>query len=49
MPALDPETALKSVGDAIEEELKALEGRSSDEILKQRSERFYAIGRAGLQ
>lgn len=45
----DPEAALKSVGDAIEEELKVLEGLSSDEILKQRSERFYAIGRAGLQ
>ncbi|HEX2801906.1 MAG TPA: acetyl-CoA carboxylase carboxyltransferase subunit alpha [Phenylobacterium sp.] len=45
----DPETALKSVGDAIEDELKSLEGLSSDEILKQRSERFYAIGRAGLQ
>jgi acetyl-CoA carboxylase carboxyl transferase subunit alpha len=45
----NPDAALKSVGDAIEEELKALEGLSSDEILKQRSDRFYAIGRAGLQ
>jgi acetyl-CoA carboxylase carboxyl transferase subunit alpha len=45
----DPEAALKSVGDAVEEELKALEGLSPDEIRKQRAERFYAIGRAGLQ
>jgi acetyl-CoA carboxylase carboxyl transferase subunit alpha len=45
----DPEAALKSVGDAVEEELKALEGLSPDEIRKQRSERFYAIGRAGIQ
>lgn len=45
----DPEAAMKSVGDAIEEELTALEGLSPDEIRKQRSERFYAIGRSGLQ
>jgi acetyl-CoA carboxylase carboxyl transferase subunit alpha len=45
----DPEAALKSVGDAIEEELKALEGLSPDEIRKARAERFYAIGRVGLQ
>ncbi len=45
----DPEAAMKAVGDAVEEELKALENLSADEILKQRSERFYSIGRAGLQ
>jgi acetyl-CoA carboxylase carboxyl transferase subunit alpha len=45
----DADAALKSVGDAVEEELKALEGLTPDELRKQRAERFYAIGRAGLQ
>jgi acetyl-CoA carboxylase carboxyl transferase subunit alpha len=45
----DPEAALKAVGDAVEEELKALDGLSSKDLRKQRAERFYAIGRAGLQ
>jgi acetyl-CoA carboxylase carboxyl transferase subunit alpha len=45
----DPAATLKAVGDAVEEELKALEGLTSDELRKQRAERFYAIGRAGLQ
>jgi acetyl-CoA carboxylase carboxyl transferase subunit alpha len=45
----DPEAALKAVGDAVEEELKALDGLSSEDLRKQRAERFYAIGRAGLQ
>ncbi|MGH6911880.1 MAG: acetyl-CoA carboxylase carboxyltransferase subunit alpha [Phenylobacterium sp.] len=45
----DPEAAMKSVGDAIEVELKALEGLNPDEIRKQRADRFYAIGRSGLQ
>jgi acetyl-CoA carboxylase carboxyl transferase subunit alpha len=45
----DPEAAMKSVGDAIEVELKALEGFTPDEIRKQRADRFYAIGRSGLQ
>ena len=44
----DPEAAMKSVGDAIEVELKALEGLSPDELRKARSDRFYAIGRSGL-
>ncbi len=44
----DPEAAMTSVGDAIEEELKALEGLTPDEIRKARAERFYAIGRSGL-
>ena len=45
----DPEAALKAVGDAVEEELKALEGLSAEALRKQRADRFYAIGRAGLQ
>ncbi|WP_309606205.1 acetyl-CoA carboxylase carboxyltransferase subunit alpha [Phenylobacterium sp.] len=45
----DPSAALQAVGDAVEEELKALEGFTPDEIRKQRAKRFYAIGRAGLQ
>jgi acetyl-CoA carboxylase carboxyl transferase subunit alpha len=45
----DPEAALKSVGDAVEEELKALENLAPDQIRKQRADRFYAIGRSGLQ
>ena len=44
----DPEAAMTSVGDAIEVELKALEGLTPEEIRKARSERFYAIGRSGL-
>jgi acetyl-CoA carboxylase carboxyl transferase subunit alpha len=44
----DPESALKAVGDAVEEELKALENLTPDQIRKQRAERFYAIGRTGL-
>jgi acetyl-CoA carboxylase carboxyl transferase subunit alpha len=45
----DPAATLKAVGDAVEQELKALEGLSPDDLRKQRAERFYAIGRAGLQ
>jgi acetyl-CoA carboxylase carboxyl transferase subunit alpha len=44
----DPEVAIKTVGDAVEEELKKLAKLSPDELRKQRAERFYAIGRAGL-
>src|SRR5689334_16777596 len=44
----DPEAAIQAVGDAVEEELKALSSLSADEIVKQRAERFYAIGRQGL-
>jgi acetyl-CoA carboxylase carboxyl transferase subunit alpha len=39
---------LEAVGDAIEEELKALDGLTPAELRKQRADRFYAIGRAGL-
>ena len=45
----DPEATFKAVGDAIEEELAALEDLSANELKKARSDRFYAIGRAGLQ
>ena len=44
----DPQAAIKAVGDAVEEELAALEGLSPDELRKQRADRFYAIGRAGM-
>ena len=44
----DPEVAMLSVGDAVEEELKALEGLSADVLKSRRAERFYAIGRSGL-
>ncbi|WP_421936227.1 acetyl-CoA carboxylase carboxyltransferase subunit alpha [Phenylobacterium sp.] len=44
-----PEAAIAAVGDAVEEELKALEGLSAEELKVRRSERFYAIGRSGLQ
>ncbi|MFZ5719385.1 MAG: acetyl-CoA carboxylase carboxyltransferase subunit alpha [Pseudomonadota bacterium] len=44
----DPEAAMAAVGDAVETELKALEGLSAAELKAQRAERFYAIGRNGL-
>jgi acetyl-CoA carboxylase carboxyl transferase subunit alpha len=44
----DPYAAIKAVGDAVEEELKKLSNLSPEELKKQRAERFYAIGRAGL-
>lgn len=44
----DPEAAIQMVGDVLEEELKALDGVSPDELRARRSERFYAIGRTGL-
>jgi acetyl-CoA carboxylase carboxyl transferase subunit alpha len=44
----DPEAALLAVGDAVEEELRALEGLTPDQIRKRRADRFYAIG-PGLQ
>ena len=42
----DPDAAIRTVGDALEEELRALDGRSADALRRQRAERFYAIGRA---
>jgi acetyl-CoA carboxylase carboxyl transferase subunit alpha len=44
----DPEAAIQAVGDAVEDELKALSKLSPDQLRQQRAERFYAIGRAGL-
>ena len=41
----DPEAAIANVGDVLEEELRALDGIGADELLKRRSDRFYAIGR----
>ena len=41
----DPEAAIRTVGDAIEEELKGLAGLSPDQLRAQRESRFYAIGR----
>jgi acetyl-CoA carboxylase carboxyl transferase subunit alpha len=45
----DPEATFKVVGDAIDHELTALENQPPHELRAQRSARFYAIGRAGLQ
>ena len=45
----DPEAAVTAVGDAVEQELASLEKMSVAELKKQRSDRFYAIGRSGLQ
>lgn len=45
----DPDAAIAAVGDALEEELKALDGLSAEELKARRAERFYAIGRSGLQ
>ncbi len=41
----DPHAAVTAVGDALERELAALAPLSPDELRRQRSERFYAIGR----
>jgi acetyl-CoA carboxylase carboxyl transferase subunit alpha len=40
-----PAEAIRIVGDAVETELKGLEGLSSDALRKQRADRFIAIGR----
>lgn len=45
----DVEATMRAVGDALEDELKALEGLSAEELKARRAERFYAIGRSGLQ
>ena len=45
----DPEAAIKAVGDAVEDELKKLSLLTPAELKRQRAERFYAIGREGLQ
>jgi acetyl-CoA carboxylase carboxyl transferase subunit alpha len=44
----DPEAAIKAVADALEEELAALAPLDAEGLRRQRSDRFYAIGRAGV-
>ena len=44
----DPAATVRAVGDAIEEELKALSEMTADQLLRQRADRYYAIGRQGL-
>ena len=41
----DRDAAIQAVGDAVEEELKALMAMTPDALKAQRAERFYAIGR----
>lgn len=42
----DPGAAVAAVGEALEQELRALAGLSPDDLRRRRAERFYAIGRA---
>ncbi len=44
----DRDAAIQGVGDAIEQELDALSPLDADALIKQRADRFYAIGRQGL-
>ncbi|HYG27369.1 MAG TPA: acetyl-CoA carboxylase carboxyltransferase subunit alpha [Caulobacteraceae bacterium] len=44
----NPEAIIAAVGDAVEEELKALASMDGAALQAQRAERFYAIGRQGL-
>ncbi len=44
----DPKAAIAAVGDAIDEELKALIDLSPDALRDQRAERFYALGRKNM-
>ena len=41
----DRDAAIQAVGDAVEEELEALNGLTPDQLREQRAQRFYAIGR----
>jgi acetyl-CoA carboxylase carboxyl transferase subunit alpha len=41
----DPDAAIQAVGDAIELELRTLNGLSADDLRRQRADRFYEIGR----
>jgi len=43
----DPQACIRTVGEAVEEELARLETLSPAEIRKRRADRFYAIGRVG--
>jgi acetyl-CoA carboxylase carboxyl transferase subunit alpha len=40
---------MTAVGDAVEAELTALDGLSAEALRAARAERFYAIGRSGLE
>jgi acetyl-CoA carboxylase carboxyl transferase subunit alpha len=42
----DPDATIRNVGDAVEEELRALLPLSAAQLRAQRAERFYAIGRS---
>lgn len=41
----DAEATISSVGEAVEEELRGLEGLSAEDLRQRRRDRFYAIGR----
>ncbi len=41
----DPQAAMTAVGEAVEDELQRLTALSPDDLIRQRAERFYAIGR----
>jgi acetyl-CoA carboxylase carboxyl transferase subunit alpha len=41
----DPAATIAAVGDAVEQELRALDGLGPDAVRRHRAERFYAIGR----
>jgi len=43
-----PESVMTRVEDALRRSLEELDGLSSEELRKQRKDRFYAIGREGL-
>jgi len=43
----DREAAVTAVGDALEDELKSMAGRSPAQLRQDRADRFYAIGRIG--
>jgi acetyl-CoA carboxylase carboxyl transferase subunit alpha len=43
-----PEATIQAVGDVVEEELRGLIGLVPDAVVRQRKDRFYAIGRTGL-
>ncbi len=42
----DPQAAIQAVGDAVQDELRALSTLSPDALREQRAQRFYAIGRS---
>lgn len=44
----DRVAAIQAVGDAVEEEVRGLLSLTPDALLRQRADRFYAIGRQGL-